>query len=70
MPHASTSSSSSRRPTRTSSGLLPEGVEYNIFNFQSARNLSRPYLNRETWYRSSDTDVPDDSFEDLGNVVI
>ena len=66
MPRAS----SSRRPTRVSSGLLSEGVEYNIFNFQSAHNSSRPYLNRETWYRCSDTDVPDDSFEDLGNVVV
>ena len=69
MPRASSSSSSSRL-ARNSSGLHPEGVEYNIFNFQLARNLSRPYPNRETWYRRSDTDVPDDSFEDLGDVVI
>ena len=69
MPRASSSSSSSH-PARTSSGLLPEGVEYNIFNFQLARNLSCPYPNREAGYCRSDTDVPDDSFEDLGNVVV
>ena len=64
------SSSSSSRPARTSTGNLGEGIEYNIHCFQSARNSERPYPSASNWYRRSNTDVPDDSFEDLGNVVV
>jgi hypothetical protein len=58
----------STRAARTVTGGLPAGVEYNIHNHTSARNSSRPYPTSQEWYRRSDTDSPDDSFEDLGNV--
>ena len=66
----STCPPSSHRPARTSTGNLPEGVEFNIFGFLLAHNLSHPYPSAENWYRWSDTDVPDDPFEDLGNVIV
>ena len=56
------------RPARTSTGNLPEGVEFNIHNHSLARNSGQPYPLANDWYRQSNTDVPDDSFEDLGNV--
>ena len=66
----STRPSSSSHPARTPIGNLPEGVEYNIFGFRSAPNSSHPYPSAEDWYRCSDTDVPNEMFEDLGNVIV
>ena len=65
---AQRSSNSTRRPARTSTGNLPEGVEFNIHNHSLACNSRQPYLSVGDWYRRSNTDVPDNSFEDLGNV--
>ena len=62
------SSNGTRRPARTSTGNLPEGVEFNIHNHSLARNSGQPYPSANDWYRRSNTDVPDDSFEDLSNV--
>ena len=61
-------SNGTRRPARTSTGNLPEGVEFNIHNHSLACNSGQPYPSVGDWYRHSNTDVPDDSFEDLGNV--
>ena len=62
------SSNNTRRPARTPTGNLPEGVEFNIHNHSLARNSGQPYPLANDWYWWSNTDVPDDSFEDLGNV--
>ena len=61
-------SSNTCRPTRTSTGNLPEGVEFNIHNHSLARNSGQPYPSANDWYWRSNTDVPDDLFKDLGNV--
>ena len=63
-------SSSSFRPARTSPDNLGEGIEYNIHRFQSACNSEPPYPFASDWYRRLNTDVPDDFFEDLGNVIV
>ena len=62
------SSNGTHRPARTSTGNLPEGVEFNIHNHALARNSGQPYPSANDLYWRSNTDVPDDSFEDLGNV--
>ena len=62
------SSTGTCRPARTSTGNLPEGVEFNIHNHSLAHNSRQPYPSANDWYQQSNTDVPDDSFEDLGNV--
>ena len=62
------SSNNTHRPARTSTGNLPEGVEFNIHSHPLARNSRQPYLSANDWYWQSNTDVLDDSFEDLGNV--
>ena len=61
-------SNGTRRPARTSTGNLPEGVEFNIHNHSLACNSGQPYLSANDWYQRSNTDVPNDLFEDLGNV--
>ena len=65
---ANHSSHGTRRPARTSTGNLPEGVEFNIHNHTLTHNSGQPYPSANDWYQRSNTDVPDDSFEDLGNV--
>ena len=65
---ANRSSHGTRRPARTSTGNLPEGVEFNIHNHSLARNSGQPYPSANDWYRRLNTDVPDYSFKDLGNV--
>ena len=62
------SSNNTHHPARTSTGNLPEGVEFNIHNHSLAPNSRQLYLSANDWYRRSNTDVPDDSFKDLGNV--
>ena len=62
------SSNGTRRPARTSTGNLPEGVEFNIHHHTLARNSGQPYPSANDWYRWSNTDTPDDSFEDFSNV--
>ena len=62
------SSTGIRCPARTSTGNLPEGVEFNIHDHSHTHNSRQPYPSANNWYRWSNTDVPDDSFEDLGNV--
>ena len=64
------SSNNTHRPARTSTGNLPEGFEFSIHNFPLARNSGQPYPSANDWYRWLNTDVLDDSFEDLGNVFV
>ena len=62
------SSTGTCRPARTSTGNLPEGVEFNIHNHSLSRSSGQPYPSANNWYWRSNTNVPDDSFENLGNV--